>query len=269
MINTISTYNKITSQIDVKIEVFDIRKRYTKPHRHNKYLEIVYFVQGTGFHHIDFKSFEIKPPVVFLIKKDEVHNWEISTVPKGFVILIKESFLEKTLDKFINTQLMKLQNIQMIDIAQNDKSLTNLFKVLCWEMKQEFITTEVVEGGLKAILAKLVKYASATSIETTDNATLFLELLSKKLKNNVAFYAQELHTTAQNLNALCNRVFNKTASDVIAEYIIKEVKRQLLYTNRPISEIAYDLDFKDTSHFTKYFKRYVKQTPLQYKKSQG
>ncbi|MCK0156771.1 AraC family transcriptional regulator [Cellulophaga sp. F20128] len=269
MINTISTYNKITSQIDVKIEVFDIRKRYTKPHRHNKYLEIVYFVQGTGFHHIDFKSFEIKPPVVFLIKKDEVHNWEIDIVPKGFVIIIKESFLEKTLDKFINSQLMKLQNVQKINIAPKDKSLGNLFKALCWEIKQESINKEVVEGGIKAILAKLVNYASVSSIETTDNATLFLELLSKKLKNNVAFYANELHTTSQNLNALCNRVFNKTASDVIAEHIIKEVKRQLLYTSRPISDIAYDLDFKDTSHFSKYFKRFVKQTPLQYKKSQG
>lgn len=267
MKDTIRTYNKIASEVGIKIEPFDISKRYTKPHKHNKYLEIIYFVKGSGFHHMDMKSHKIKPPLLFLVKKDEVHHWEIDTVPQGYVIIIKESFLEQTLDKYINTQLIKLSNSQKVYVNQKDPALQALFDALCWEMKQNSLNQEVVEGGLKAILSKMVKYAAVQGADSTDKAIQLVDLLSENLKNNVAFYADTLHTTSQNLNAICQKVFNKTASEVIAEHIIREVKRQLLYTNKSIGDIAYDLEFKDTSHFIKYFKRYTQQTPLQYKKS--
>lgn len=251
----------------IKIEPFDVTKRYTKPHKHNKYLEIIYFVKGSGFHHLDMTTHRIEPPLLFLVKKDEVHHWEIDTKPKGFVIIIKESFLEKTLDKYINKQLVKLNNCQKIKVQDDDRSLKALFKALCWEMKQEQLNQEAIEGGLKAILSKMVKYAAAQGGENTDMTAQFVNLLSENLKNKVSFYAETLNTTSQNLNAICHKVFNKTASDVIAEHIIREVKRQLAYTNKSISDIAFDLEFKDTSHFTKYFKRYTQQTPLQYKKN--
>ncbi|MDM1514705.1 helix-turn-helix domain-containing protein, partial [Myroides odoratimimus] len=35
----------------------------------------------------------------------------------------------------------------------------------------------------------------------------------------------------------------------------------LLYSENSISEIAYNLNFSDSSYFTKYFKRYVGTTP--------
>lgn len=45
--------NKISFENTIKIEPFDVAKRYTKPHVHNKYLEIVFFSKGSGFHYLD------------------------------------------------------------------------------------------------------------------------------------------------------------------------------------------------------------------------
>ena len=263
----ISTYNKIPDYKNIKIEKFDVHKRYTKPHKHDKYLEIVYFIKGKGFHHLDLKSYKIKPSTVFVIKKDEVHHWEITTKPKGYVIIIKEAFLENTLDKFINYQLLKLHHKSKIKLPKTDVSIKALFKSLTWEKKQEIINSEAVEGGLKALLSKLVNYAHIKKVESTDILLLFTDILSRTLKNNVNFYADKLHTTPQNLNAICRKEYNKSASEILSEHIIKEVKRRLIYTNETISEIAYSLDFKDSSHFTKYFKRYAKLTPRQFKLS--
>lgn len=100
--NIINTYNKIASIEDIKVEPFDINKRYTKPYRHNKYIEIIFFTKGKGFHDLDSKSYPIKPPMVFVVKKEEVQNWETNTIPIGYVIIIKETFLDKTLDRDIN-----------------------------------------------------------------------------------------------------------------------------------------------------------------------
>ncbi|MCL7765257.1 AraC family transcriptional regulator [Polaribacter sp. Z014] len=265
MTDKIDTYNKISEYNDIKIEEFDVTKRYTKPHKHNKYLEIVYFIKGAGFHHVDLKSYKIKPATVFVIKRDEVHHWEITTKPKGYVIIIKEDFLQKTLDKFINYQLLKLQHKSKIKLTKKDISLNALFKSLAWEKKQEVVNREAIEGGLKALFSKLVAYAQVKKVESTDLVLLFTNILSHTLKNNVNFYAENLNTTSQNLNAICRKEYAKSASDIIADHIIKEVKRRLLYTNEAISDIAYSLEFKDTSHFTKYFKRYVGETPKQFK----
>jgi AraC family transcriptional regulator, transcriptional activator of pobA len=151
----IKTNNKISSVDDIKIAPFDVNKRYTKPHRHNKYLEIIFFCEGKGFHHLDSKSYSIEPPMVFVVKKEEVHSWEINTIPKGYVIIIKETFLDKTLDKNINLQLLKLQTVHKIQLQKKDASIIkSLFKVLCQEKEQILPQAEFIEGVLKALLDK-------------------------------------------------------------------------------------------------------------------
>ncbi|MDO6425002.1 helix-turn-helix domain-containing protein, partial [Saccharophagus degradans] len=58
---------------------------------------------------------------------------------------------------------------------------------------------------------------------------------------------------------------DKTASQIIATHMVQEAKRMLMYTDKSVGEIAYELNFKDVSHFVKYFKRHTQMTPLQFK----
>lgn len=267
MNKAIAVYTKIPSVTDIKIEPFDVNKRYTQPHRHNKYIELVYFKEGSGFHYMDSVCYDIKPPVVFLISNNEVHHWEINTVPEGYVIIVKEDFLEKTIDKHINQQLFRLNKEPMIAI-QPDASIDMLFKILCTEMKQESIQKEVIEGSLKALFAKIIGYSNRTESTTNiDKSLHFEKLLKQELRNDVSFYADLMNISTQNLNVICKKNFSKTASQVIAAHIIQEAKRQLLYTDVSISEIAYSLDFNDVSHFVKYFKRHTGSTPLSFKQT--
>ncbi|MBM1108229.1 helix-turn-helix domain-containing protein [Aurantibacter crassamenti] len=263
----IPVYNKIPTFNDIKIEPFDITKRYTKPHKHNKYLEIAYFTQGSGFHFLDLNPLEIKPPIVFLIHKNQVHHWSIDSLPEGYVIIIKESFLDNILDKSIHMQLIELKALQEIAIDKNDKVIDILFKALHLEMKAQIINQEVIEGCLKALLSKVISHSSSSKEKNNSLEQGFIQLLSEELNNNVDFYARKLNTSAQNLNAVCQKTFHKTASTVITEHLIQEIKRQLLYTSKNISNIAYDLNFNDNSNFTKFFKRHTKLTPLQFRKT--
>ena len=263
----IAVKEKIASYEFLKIEPFDISKRHTKPHRHNKYLELVFFLKGSGYHHLDTKPYQIMPPIAFLIHQEQVHHWSIDSVPEGYVVIIKESFLENVSDNVIRLQLNALRDLKKIDVDKKDSVLPLLFRALCAEMKQSQPNREVIESGLKAILAKLIDYTgNEISTSHTGIEQKFLELLSQNLKNSVTYYAEQLHTSSQNLNAVCKKCFQKSASDVIAEFIINEVKRQLLYTTKSVSDIAFDLQFKDSSNFTKVFKRHTGFTPLEYKK---
>jgi AraC-like DNA-binding protein len=71
----------------------------------------------------------------------------------------------------------------------------------------------------------------------------------------VAYYAGKLNTTPQNINAACQKSIQKPAKDVLAEFVLIEAKRLLLYTNKTVSEISFSLEFNDPSHFVKYFKK--------------
>jgi AraC family transcriptional activator of pobA len=77
----------------------------------------------------------------------------------------------------------------------------------------------------------------------------------------VGFYAGRLALTANHLNALCRRVLNKTASALIHERVVAEAQRRLVHSAQPVAEVADALGFDDASYFTRYFKKYVGQTP--------
>ena len=48
-------------------------------------------------------------------------------------------------------------------------------------------------------------------------------------------------------------ILNKTTTEVISNRLLIECKRQLIYSNNSITEIAYELGFEDNSYFTKFF----------------
>lgn len=264
----INTYTKIPPSAEIKIEPFDVNKRYTRPHRHNKYLELVYFSKGTGSHYMDQTKYAIEPPIIFIVKKDEVHHWEIDTLPEGYVIIIKKDFLEKTLDKHINLQLHQLGTQRVIRPSM-DPAIDGLFKIVSQETKENGPGQNiVVEGILKALFSKILGHAH--NLDTSNLGKLtsqFTELMENQLKNDVSHYAALLNTTSQNLNTHCKKEYSKTASEVIAAQLLNEGKRLLRYTDLSVTEIAYSFDFKDVSHFVKYFKRYEGKTPLQFRKS--
>jgi AraC-like DNA-binding protein len=72
-------------------------------------------------------------------------------------------------------------------------------------------------------------------------------------------YAGLLHVAPNHLNALCQEVIGKTAGDLIRDRILLEAKRLLTNADMTIGEIAYDLNFGDSSYFSRFFKKYEGQ----------
>ncbi|AZA92827.1 MULTISPECIES: helix-turn-helix domain-containing protein [Weeksellaceae] len=261
MKKNISIKNKIEAAALLKIAPFRKEIRKTEPHKHSSYFEIIYLQKGKGFHTIDHTSFSIKPPTLFFVRKEQVHHWDIADVPEGYVLILKKGFVEKSLDGGLKNLLSKLSGFNCIHLKEI-QGIDTLFKLLITE--KNFI---VLEGLLKALFAKTLDAAKPLPVQTNktdDTIVSFRELLNQTsdLHNSVAHYAEKLHTTPQNLNAICRKTLNQSAAEVIAEHIISEAKRQLIYTDNSVSEIAYSLNFNDTSHFVKYFKRHTGVTPF-------
>ena len=70
-------------------------------------------------------------------------------------------------------------------------------------------------------------------------------------------------------NAFCKyfkKVTRKTFMETIIEYRLNYAIQQLVQTDKPISEIAFESGFGDVSHFYKMFKTKMNLSPLNYRK---
>ncbi len=61
---------------------------------------------------------------------------------------------------------------------------------------------------------------------------------------------------------------HRTPMDYLNYYRIEVACEQLSYTQKTVTEIAYDCGFHDASYFVKVFKRYRRRTPSQYMKGE-
>jgi len=80
-----------------------------------------------------------------------------------------------------------------------------------------------------------------------------------------AFFAEQLHITTHHLNLIIKNVTGKTVSEVIRARSILEAKRLLTFTDLSVSEIAAQLNYFDSSYFSKLFKSETKTTPIAFK----
>ena len=78
-------------------------------------------------------------------------------------------------------------------------------------------------------------------------------------------YGLKLAVSPNQLNKVVKKETGKSTGELIDEMLIMEIKAMLKYTDLSISEIAYQLDFTDTSHFSKFFKRYAGIAPAAYR----
>lgn len=265
MATDITVNNKIESNQSIKISIFNSKIRKTNPHRHQNYFEIIFLFKGNGIHFIDNKGIAIESPIVFFVRKEQIHHWNITSFPKGFVIILKKEFVDNSLDnelKKLIADLSAYSYLHLTDFKSIEKYLTLMF------FEKNPI---VIEGLFKSLLAKLFdcKIEDDTHKNNKNNLyQTFIALLmnNKDLKNSVLYYANTLNTTPQNLNAVCRKSVNQSASQLLSDYIIAEAKRLLIYTDKTVSEIAFTLGFNDVSHFVKYFKRFVNKTPVVFRK---
>ena len=116
--------------------------------------------------------------------------------------------------------------------------------------------------------------ASASSEESQTSARVnqvferFIELVTEyhNQERGMAFYADKLCLTPKYLSKLVKLSSGRSAPDWIDSFVILEAKNLLKYSDKPIKEIVYLLNFPNQSVFYKFFKAHTGLTPSEYRK---
>ena len=79
--------------------------------------------------------------------------------------------------------------------------------------------------------------------------------------SDVHFYADQLNVSSRYLAQVTRRISCKTPKNIIDEYIVKEIERELSTTTHTVQEIANTFGFSSQAHLTKFFKKMRGVTP--------
>lgn len=118
---------------------------------------------------------------------------------------------------------------------------------------RQFITREQVNQGIIEQFEQLLnEYLAGEKLRTDGVPT-------------VAYFADQLHLSANYFGDLVKKETGKSALEYIQMHVIDLAKERIFDTSKSLSEISYDLGFKYPQHFTRFFKQKVGISPNEYR----
>jgi AraC family transcriptional regulator, transcriptional activator of pobA len=238
----------------------------TRPHKHEGYYEFILLTQGAGYHTIDDQKYEVTPPLFHILKPSQIHCWDFTQIPIGFVLMVREEFLGS--NSAIRQKLYELP----VEIKLKDaESYLYLYEQCFVEYQQGELHQDTIKAYLNLIITKLFHQGRAQEIFDFPSHQMLYQY--KKLVDlhfirykQVKQYAGLLNISAARLNEICKKSLGKNAQAIIQERVVLEAKNLLFHTDTTVAEISYHLQFSDASNFVKFFKAQTTLTPQQYRK---
>lgn len=231
-----------------------------EPHRH-EYHELLIFEKGQAWHEVDFREYEVTAPAIHLVRAGQVHMVRRKPGNRGFSLLFDGGAIEET---------PLLAQSPMLALSPEEWAT---LQPVC-----EGLLRETGSGNKNMLLhwfrlcmayaASFAGQAMASESAPTHRLVAsFRQLLAIHYTEHLrpGAYADKLCVSAAHLNRVCRRETGKSASELIQAFLIEEVKRQLIYTQLPIKEIAYSLNFEDPAYFHRFFKQHTGMTPAAFR----
>ncbi len=251
-----------------------------QPHRHD-YYTVIYVIQAQGIHQIDFKAYPLEPQEVFFVSPGQVHQVRPVGKPRGWVISFTKEFL---LHHHISEDFISEINLfntfeerPPVRIGPEVARKLDVLLPLMEEAYQSEISFQI--AALSAYLKLFLVYCNQECVlnrgpaEPNDSGHRLLKAFKEMVATHfnewhkTSDYAEQLYISPKYLNQVVKSLLGQTAKEVIQEKIILNAKRELLYTEKHIKEIAFELGFEDPLYFSHFFKTCTGMPPTTFRQT--
>ena len=101
--------------------------------------------------------------------------------------------------------------------------------------------------------------------QTIFDRFLYLVNQHAATQHHIGFYAGKMCLTERYLGTVIRQASGITAKEWIDRAVIARIQVELRHTEKTVVQISEEMNFANPSFFSKYFKRLVGQSPLEYK----
>ena len=230
-----------------------------RPHRHARLHQILLIKGGGGRAHFDGSPVTLTPPVAVNVPRGCVHGFTFETGTQGWVVTLSADLVDETLHEREGLRPV----LSTPSAAPLPEDMTVLARRIFAEYGgRDFARAQVLRalaGLLLGYTARAIRAHEARPDPHRDSPLLrrFEELVEREFRDRlgVADYAARLAVSPTHLNRVVRQATGRPASALIAERVLREARRMLIYTNLTAAEIAYQLGFTDPAHFSRVFTR--------------
>lgn len=209
----------------------------------------------------------------------EMHNIVISKMDEiNLIRFNREFYSSEFFDKEIGCNGVLFFANAKIPVIDLDETQLPTFRLLWMVFISEFEAQDNLHGQMLLMLLKrflilstLIYKNQNKSIKLHVNKldiirefNLLVEMHYKKM-HTVVEYANLMNKSSKSLTNLFTLHSEKTPLKVIQDRIHIEAKRQLLFTQKIIKEIAFELGFEDIPSFSRFFKNKEGQSPKEFR----
>jgi len=247
----------------------EVRENYlSKEVLTTDFFEIIIFKKGKGTLILNQKQIEISDNGIVFISPFQKRQWKLEDNDLDFTILVfQEEFMNDFFaDKLFTYRLLYFYQLECPLYFSSTAETIAKYCELLTEIKTELFATKpdsvhIIRSLVYYLLQKLNRqYAQEfdLTLEKTEGnyAFLFKQLLEKHIKKEqrIEFYTHQLNVSRITLNKAVKAQFNVTATHLLKQRLLFEIKNYLIHSEITVSEIASELNFSEPNHLMRFFK---------------
>ncbi|MEQ4659699.1 4-hydroxyphenylacetate catabolism regulatory protein HpaA [Providencia manganoxydans] len=252
--------------------------RDMQAHRHDGFFQLHYLETGHITLQLDEQRYSVQAPLFILTPPSIPHAFFTQEDTDGHVLTVRQDLIIPLLESLYpaNPDLVAIPAIclSVADKPDDLETFNYYWSLMARESSNSYAGRDQVLSSLaQALFTFLLR-----SIPLDDHPVSgvrgehqlfqrFNQLIDAHYHEHLSIpeYADKLGVTESRLKDMCRRFANRPPKRLIFDRLLREAKRMLLFCDSPVSEIAYQLGFKDPAYFARFFNRLVGDSPSQWR----
>ncbi|MBK7409553.1 MAG: helix-turn-helix transcriptional regulator [Saprospirales bacterium] len=239
---------------------------------------IILLEKATGLYHLDTETIPLQDHTILFVKPGQFNKVGGAHFAHGHFLFFEGDFLDEFFnDKNFIYKFGFYHSPETPSVLRLGLSEFAKYDSIAAEIREEIRhlsadSHHVLRSLIYYLLVRLNQhygkfYGSSPDTIMEPRVLQFIKLLEREIRTTqtVQAYADRLQISRVYLNQLCQKNFSKPSIQVIREYLLSEIKKEIKFSEKDLSEIAYDFNFSAPSHFTRFFKQMAHLTPQQYR----
>jgi AraC family transcriptional regulator, transcriptional activator of pobA len=231
--------------------------------------------------YLDDLELEMPPNTIFALNVS--HSFRLERSEEAVIWQFnREFYCIVTHDAELGCSGLLFYGWHELDPIYLDEACTRSLGLLVDVFEDEFGNRDNIQGEmllvlLKRLIIKLTRLIrlqspegrlSAGDLDLVRQYNLLVENHYRQY-HQVQDYARLMFKAPKSLSNLFAKYSQKSPLEVINERLFIESKRLLLYTDKPASDIAFELGFEEPAHFSRFFKRMSGIRPTDFRKNRA
>ena len=242
------------------------------------FFSFYFFRRANGYVLLNFRKIELRDDMVLLLSPHQQQEWHVDEAELDYTFLIfREDFMRTFIaDKFFVYRLLYYYQTDTPPyLFAAPEELAEYMRLL-GKIKQELLhpvadTYNLIVSVLYYLLVVINRayaktYRMPVEVPKNNYAFQFKDLLEKHIHTvqRVQEYADMLRVSRITLNNSVMAQFGVSATHLLKQRLLEELKNELLFSDRNVSQLADEFHFSDPSHLMRFFKQQTGKTFTQY-----